>query len=96
MKKMNVYLFASLLLCGFCSLEGVDQPAQANTPDRATMNKNAAETKDKDYIMRRDQIENTDVLAIPLDDSEVEDEEEINRAEKREVFPLPRGQDTQK
>lgn len=93
MKKMTVYLFASLLLCGvFCSLEGVDQSAPANAPaDRAAMNKNAAETKEKDYIMRRDQIDNTDTLAIPLDDSEIEDEEEINRAEKRDVFPLPRA-----
>lgn len=92
MKKMTVYLFASLLLCGvFCSLEGVDQPAQAAAPDRAAMNKNAAETKEKDYIMRRDQIDNTDTLAIPLDDSEIEDEEEINQAEKRDVFPLPRA-----
>lgn len=90
MKKMTVYLFASLLMCGvFCALEGVDQPAQTNAPDRATMNKNATETKEKDYIMRRNQIDTTDVLAIPLDDSEVEDEEEINQAEKRDVFPLP-------
>ena len=91
MKNMTV-LFASLLVCGvFCAGEGVDQPAQAKTPDRATMNKNAAETKEKDYIIRRDEIDNTDVLAIPLDDSEIEDEEEINQAEKRDVFPLPRG-----
>lgn len=91
MKNMTV-LFASLLMCGvFCAVEGVDQPAQTQAPDRATMNKNATETKEKDYIMRRNEIDSTDVLAIPLDDSEVEDEEEINRAEKRDVFPLPRG-----
>ncbi|MBS4162905.1 Uncharacterized protein PRO82_000183 [Candidatus Protochlamydia amoebophila] len=40
-------------------------------------------------IMRRNEIDNTDVLAIPLDDSEVEDQEEINQIEKKEVFALP-------
>ncbi|KIC71960.1 hypothetical protein [Candidatus Protochlamydia amoebophila] len=40
-------------------------------------------------IMRRNGIDNTDVLAIPLDDSEVEDQEEVNRVEKKEVFALP-------
>ncbi|CAF24284.1 hypothetical protein [Candidatus Protochlamydia amoebophila] len=40
-------------------------------------------------IMRRNGIDNTDVLAIPLDDSEVEDQEEVNQVEKKEVFALP-------
>ncbi|WP_075882562.1 hypothetical protein [Candidatus Protochlamydia sp. W-9] len=42
-------------------------------------------------IMRRNRIDDTDVLAIPLDDSEVEDQEEVNRFEKKEVFALPRS-----
>jgi hypothetical protein len=40
-------------------------------------------------IMRRDEIDTTNTLAIPLDTSEVEEEEEINRAEQRNVFSLP-------
>lgn len=49
------------------------------------------EDDDDDYydIMDRNQVDGTDVLAIPLDDSEVEDEEEINKAEKRDTFKLP-------
>lgn len=50
---------------------------------------NAAKLDEKYDIMKRDQIDETDIYAIPYDDSEVEDEEEINRDEKRDVFPLP-------
>ena len=39
--------------------------------------------------MMRDQNESTDTLAIPFDDSEIEDEEEINRDEKRKLFQIP-------
>lgn len=48
---------------------------------------------DEDYydIIERNQIDNTDTLAIPLDDSEVEDEEEINKAEGRNTFKLPQA-----
>ncbi len=51
--------------------------------------KNDGNTKQKDEIMLRDQIDTTDSLAIPLDDSEIEDEEEVNRAEKKQVFNIP-------
>lgn len=40
-------------------------------------------------IIKRDQVDRTDALAIPLDDSEVEDEEEIDRLERKNTFKLP-------
>lgn len=46
---------------------------------------------EKYKIMKDDNIENSDVLAIPLDDSEIEDEEEINFSQKREEFQLPQS-----
>lgn len=44
---------------------------------------------EKYEIIKRNRIDSTDTLAIPFDDSEVEDEEEINTLEKKEVFDLP-------
>ena len=41
-------------------------------------------------ILDRNEIDDTDVLAIPFDDSEVEDEEEVNRIEGKELFKLPK------
>lgn len=40
-------------------------------------------------ILRRDQIDSTSTLAIPFDDSEVEDELEVNEALKRRAFKVP-------
>lgn len=37
--------------------------------------------------MNRDEIDDTSTLAIPADDSELEDEEQINRLNKRKEFP---------
>ena len=41
--------------------------------------------------MERDQIDPTSTYAIPFDDSEVEDQLEINAAEKRRVFKVPQN-----
>lgn len=65
-----------------------------NQPARPNMNtpqaNNQSSTQQKDEIMRRDQMDDTDTFAIPLDSSEVEDEEEINRLEQKKVFNLGR------
>ncbi len=45
--------------------------------------------KEKYEIMQRDDIDNTDVYAIPYDESEIETEEQINEDEKKEVFKFP-------
>lgn len=52
--------------------------------------------QEKYDIMRRDQMDGTDALAIPLDDSEVEDEEEINLIKHKEVFSLPQSSKSSK
>jgi hypothetical protein len=83
MTKLAAYIVTGLSLCVLsCSLEGVSSTQTTTKNDSGT-------TQEKYDIMRRNEIDDTDVLAIPFDDSEVEDEEEINRAEKKEVFPLP-------
>jgi hypothetical protein len=81
--KKNILLGLSFFALTFV-VEGVETDADAT----AERNK---KTNEKYEILRRDQIDTTDTLAIPFDDSEVEDEEEVNRAEKREVFDLPRA-----
>jgi hypothetical protein len=95
MKKMNLYILLSLTL-GVLSfpLEGASnaQPANMNTKNAPSSARQATTVNaDEEYynILKRDQIDNTDVLAIPLDDSEIEDEEEIDRAERNNTFPLP-------
>lgn len=42
------------------------------------------ELKAKQDIIKEDQTDSTDVLAIPLDDSEVEDQEELDYIQERE------------
>jgi hypothetical protein len=62
--------------------------SKAKTPPPGVgEDKNA--TSEKFDIMRRDERSGTDVFAIPLDESEVEDEEDINEYEKKNVFNLP-------
>lgn len=99
MKKKNLYILLTLTLgvLGF-PLEGAtnNQPApQTKAPStsptaKTTKTHDDVEEEEEEYnIMKRDQIDNTNTLAIPLDDSEIEDEEEIDRAERSNTFPLP-------
>lgn len=44
-------------------------------------------TRADTQMIERDEIDDTDTLAIPLDSSELEDEEQINWGEQRPVFP---------
>lgn len=88
MTKLTAYIVTGLSLCVLsCSLEGAS--SDATRPAQTTTKSDSGTTQEKYDIMRRNEIDDTDVLAIPFDDSEVEDEEEINRGEKKEVFPLP-------
>lgn len=57
-------------------------------PKKATPAQVGGERQD---IMNRDQMSDSDTLAIPFDESEMEDEEEINTIEKKEVFAIPRA-----
>lgn len=87
MKNVSLYLIAGFAM-GLLSipLEGASPVSQkGNQPASSRVQ----EEDDEYEILRRDNIDNSDVLAIPFDDSEVEDEEQINRDEKKEVFSLP-------
>ncbi|WP_068470836.1 hypothetical protein [Candidatus Protochlamydia phocaeensis] len=58
--------------------------------NRSSLRKESDSTTQEKYdIMRRDEIDNTDTYAIPFDESEVEDEQQIDMDEKKDVFPLP-------
>lgn len=98
MKKVNFYFLMGLILAGLSlSLEGASHettdPKNALTTKNPSFNRdNSSEIEEKFNLMERDENENSDTLAIPLDDSEVEDEEEINAAEKKNVFDLPQSQ----
>lgn len=48
----------------------------------------AEKWEEKEQILKYDQIDSTDSLAIPLDDSEVEDEELIEEMEGKDTFPI--------
>lgn len=78
MKKMNQYLLMSALF-GVLSFQSEGFAA------------NSANNDAKYEILKRDQVDDTDTYAIPFDDSEVEDEEEVNAIEKKEVFKLPKA-----
>lgn len=77
-RKLN-YLILTMVLA-------ISSNLQSNQNNSANQNKVDNEKYD---ILRRDQVDQTDIFEIPLGDSEVEDEEELNRAEKKEVFKLP-------
>lgn len=77
-----------LLTIAFALRLGVEA-APAATPAEGQKANPSAATDDKYEIMKRDQREGTDVFAIPLDESDIEDEEQIDRDEKKDVFPLP-------
>jgi uncharacterized protein YabE (DUF348 family) len=85
---MHKVLIQRLAILGLVILTA---SVEATTPESSTGTQNTvnSKTEEKFDIMRRNEIDSTDALAIPFDDSEVEDEEEINRAEKKQVFPLP-------
>lgn len=82
MKKIG---FTHLLTIAFLPLllEGASNPSSQPQTARDL------QTEQKYQILKRDQVDPTSTYAIPLDDSEVEDEEEIERAERKKVNPLP-------
>jgi hypothetical protein len=94
MKKINFCLSLGFILGAlFCSLEGTSND-QIGARTSSEKKGDQSTTQQKFEIMERDENEDTDVLAIPLDDSEVEDEEEIDELEEEDdddddTFDLP-------
>ena len=70
------------LLLSFSHIEAAlpaARPAQTNRDGSA---------EEKEKIIQYDQVDPSSTLAIPFDDSEVEDEELIEWSEGKDVFPL--------
>jgi hypothetical protein len=84
-KRMN-YLILALMFVTTSGLQAADASNQSQS--QASSNKNKIENE-KYEILNRDRIDQTDVYEIPFGDSEVEEEEQINRAEKKDTFKLP-------
>jgi len=79
--QLNKILLSLIFLASSSIVEGATPTANANQQS------NSPELQ----ILYRNRIDDTDILAIPLDDSEVEDQEEINQLERRQVFDLPQS-----
>ena len=91
MKKINVYLFFSLMTAPLLfSLES-DSKGQSPFTNKPASKTDQTTTQKKFELMKRNENEDTDIYAIPFDDSEIEDEEQINEMEKKEVFSLPKA-----
>lgn len=91
MKTMSYCLFFGFILSLSSTLQGADEKSAA-APVAPNTNAQVTTEKGEYNILKRDQIDVTDTLAIPLDDSEVEDEEEVNRIEGKDLFNLPHSQ----
>lgn len=104
MKRMNLHILMSLALGMISlSLEGASDHLSSSKSGHTASKTTAAHTHEEDEdddeyedeeddeydILHRDEIDDTDTFAIPFDSSEVEDEEQINRDEKKDVFHLP-------
>lgn len=93
MKKVQYYFSISLFMAflahpsiGFSS----HQKSNSNSDYAEHKNSKSAENDDDEYdVLDIDEVDDSDIFAIPYDDSELEDEEEINQAEKKEVFKIP-------
>lgn len=95
MNKFKFSFVFGLVLAISSSLEAVDvqkvvpPAAKTEAPKEASQ---ATVEAEKYQILKTDQIDPTSSLAIPFDDSEVEDEEEVNQIEGKKVFDLPKAQ----
>ena len=79
MNKIIVITIASLLTTVY-GLQAAAEDSKLGAP---------AKTQEQYNLMHRDQVEPTDSLAIPFDESEIEDEQQINLDESKDVFNLP-------
>lgn len=95
MKKTNLSVLLSCILALLCPLQcAVAQSgATGSKADSSKMNTKSVTEQDEEYeLMDRDQVDDSNTLAIPFDDSEVEDEEEVNRLEGKDLFKIPHAQ----
>lgn len=76
-------IFTTLLALSFVSFANAEVTSNAKPAVNPDNSANSAKNKERFDVMKVDENEDTDTLAIPLDSSEVEDEEEIDRLERR-------------
>lgn len=88
MNKFNFSLLFgfALAICGSVQGAETQAPVKSETPKQ---NDKVTQEREEYNILKRDQVDTTDTLAIPYDDSEVEDEEEVDRIEGKDLFRLP-------
>lgn len=105
MRKLNFSLLFGFILAVSSPLQGVgnqkddkaavkpenstQSPKAAVKPGSTIQGSKAAVEEEEYELMDRDQVDNSNTLAIPFDDSEVEDEEEVDRIEGKDLFKLP-------
>ena len=65
-----------------------DRPGANNNQNRSAPHSVSYETAEKYEIMHQDEIDDSDTLAIPLDQSSIEDEEELDRLRGEPFTPL--------
>jgi hypothetical protein len=95
MKAIYFFLCAGLILGISTPLQSAshqNKHSSASPAASSTRQAEVDEEEDEYDVMDRDQVDDSDVLAIPFDDSEFEDEEDVNRMEGRDVFNLPQSQ----
>lgn len=86
LNRLNYLTLIAAIAMTF-GLEGANASNQQQ--NQVKTNESNKIENEKYEILKRDQVDSTDTFEIPFGDSEVEDEEEINRAEKKETFKLP-------
>lgn len=85
MKAKIISVCSMLLSLIFVSLSG-HEIAKVDAP-KATTNHNSSNLNERYEVMQEDEVDGTDVLAIPFDDSNVEDEELIDELEGKPFTP---------
>lgn len=87
-KTLCLSIFLSIAIC---TIQAAPNNSQSNNVNQQQRNSQAnSQAEQRDRIMLKDNIDETDIYAIPLDSSEVEDEEEVNRLEGKQVFDIGR------
>ncbi len=89
MKKFMMSVFIAGCVSFITLLDASSQIDNNQKMSSESAKERISSVQEKDDLMRRDEIDGTDTLAIPFDESEIEDEEQIDLDNKADTFPLP-------
>jgi hypothetical protein len=87
-------LLSFIAVCFSLCLQAMHNPEpktnsqQTNQQSQSGNRSISQESDEKHEIMEQDEIDNSDALAIPLDYSSIEDEEELDRLRREPFTPL--------